>query len=258
MHPALTEHQAQIVARVLAEESARRSHLVIHLSGAHAYGFPSHDSDIDLKAVHIDPTERLLGLRTSNTTANRLEVIEGVEIDYTSNELLICVKGLLGGDGNMLERVTASVPVQADDDTLASLRELVPGSLSRAYHRHYRGFAGGQQKRLKSAAPTAKQLLYVLRTSLTGAHLLRERECEPNLLKLWERYGFGEVPELVELKQQAEGGLLDAAWAARVDGLIARADAALDDALAVSPLPEAADPRPLEDWLIEQRRRRLD
>ena len=130
-------------------------------------------------------------------------------------------------------------------------------SLRPADHRHYRGFAGSQIKRLRSEPPTAKRLLYVLRTSLTGAHLLRERVCEPNLVALWERYGFVEVPELVELKQQAEGGLLDERWAARVDGLIARADQVLDEALATSSLPETGDPGPLEVWLIALRRRRL-
>lgn len=41
-----------VVQRVLDEESLRRRHIVIALSGAHAYGFPSPDSDYDLKSVH--------------------------------------------------------------------------------------------------------------------------------------------------------------------------------------------------------------
>jgi predicted nucleotidyltransferase len=39
--------------RVLEEEQARREHVVVYLSGAHAYGFPSPDSDLDLKAIHV-------------------------------------------------------------------------------------------------------------------------------------------------------------------------------------------------------------
>jgi hypothetical protein len=31
------------------------------LSGAHAYGFPSPDSDLDLKAIHVAKTADLLG-----------------------------------------------------------------------------------------------------------------------------------------------------------------------------------------------------
>ena len=57
----LTTHQRQVMDGVLAHESAQRRHVVISLSGAHAYGFPSPDSDLDLKCVHLAPTESLLG-----------------------------------------------------------------------------------------------------------------------------------------------------------------------------------------------------
>ena len=40
-------HRA-VMARVLDEEEAQREHVVVYLSGAHAYGFPSPDSDLDL------------------------------------------------------------------------------------------------------------------------------------------------------------------------------------------------------------------
>ena len=45
--------QEAVVNRVLDEESSRRDHVVVYLSGAHAYGFPSPDSDLDLKAIHV-------------------------------------------------------------------------------------------------------------------------------------------------------------------------------------------------------------
>src|SRR4051794_36384173 len=101
----LTPHQQQVAARVLDEESARRDHLVISLSGAHAYGFPSPDSDLDLKAIHIAPTRALLGLHREDAPTDRLEVLEGVEVDYTSNELQGVLVGVLGGNGNYLERI---------------------------------------------------------------------------------------------------------------------------------------------------------
>ena len=57
----LTEAQRLVASRVLAHESAQRRHLVISLSGAHAYGFPSPDSDLDLKCVHLEAA--LIALR---------------------------------------------------------------------------------------------------------------------------------------------------------------------------------------------------
>ena len=78
----LSEHQATIGDRVIAEEEAKREHLVVYLSGAHAYGFPSPDSDLDLKCIHIAPTGALVGFEPPAVTFDRAEIIEGVEIDY--------------------------------------------------------------------------------------------------------------------------------------------------------------------------------
>src|SRR5437762_4426876 len=101
----LTRVQAEVADRVLDEEARARRHIVVSLSGAHAYGFPSPDSDLDLKAIHVEPTASVLGLSPAAPHADRMEVIEGVEIDYTSNELKPVLLGILQGNGNYVERV---------------------------------------------------------------------------------------------------------------------------------------------------------
>lgn len=254
-HPRLDEHQNAIAERVLEHEGQKRNHLVIHLSGAHAYGFPSTDSDLDLKAVHIESTRNLLCLNPPELVFNRLEVIDGVEIDYTSNELSKCVANLLSGDGNMLERVLSTTPMEAHP-ALGELAELARAVISKRFERHYKGFAHSQHIRLKEAAePTAKKLLYVLRTALTGTHLLLEGECNPDLTELYERYDFPEVKELIEIKQKEERGALPMSWQSRVDELVGRAFDVLQSASDGSQLPEeAANRDALEEWLLETRR----
>lgn len=253
-HPRLDAHQNDVAASVLGHEGEQRTHLVIHLSGAHAYGFPSKDSDLDLKAVHIEPTRNLLRLNPPKLVFNRLEVIDGVEIDYTSNELSRCVANLLIGDGNMLERVLSTTPMETHP-ALTELAELARGAISKRFERHYKGFAHSQHVRLKEATePTAKKLLYVLRTALTGAHLLREGDCNPDLTQLYERYGFPEVEELIEIKQHEERGALPEAWRPKVPQLVERAFSLLDRAHQESKLPdEAANRDALEAWLLEIR-----
>jgi predicted nucleotidyltransferase len=250
-------HQRDIAERVLAEEDRARRHLVVHLSGAHAYGFPSPDSDLDLKAIHVEHTERLLGLMPPPPTTNRLEVIEGVEIDYTSNELATAIRGLLRGDGNMLERVCARAPLR-DSPWRAELAAHAQRCLSRRYHHHYRGFAWSQRKAVVEAeAPSAKKVLYVLRTALTGVHILRTGECEPDLQVLYAAYGFELVPELIAEKQHAERRALPPALVGRMLPALDRAFALLDEARDASPLPEEpADEHAhaLERWLVELRR----
>jgi len=150
----LSEEQESVMTRVLAEESARRDHVVVYLSGAHAYGFPSPDSDLDLKAIHVARTDDLLGFEAPPPTVDRAEIIDGVEIDYTSNELAHALSGMLAGNGNFLERVLGRLAVQASP-LLDELRPLAKRALSRRVHKHYRGFAQNHLRFLESE-PTAK------------------------------------------------------------------------------------------------------
>lgn len=252
----LTEAQRATSRAVIARESALREHVVVALSGAHAYGFPSPDSDVDLKAIHAAPTARLLGLSPSTPPADRLEVIDGVEMDYTSNELGGAVAGLLKGNGNYLERVLGGVTL-AGSGCLESLRPLAWASLSRRVHRHYRGFAMGQRKEF-DATPTVKKLLYVLRTTLTGAHLLRTGEVVLDVTALLDDHGLGAAHALVAAKRAGERATLPEAERARWLAEVDRAFARLDEAHAASPLPdEPPNEAELEAWLIDARRARL-
>jgi len=49
------------------------------ISGAHLYGFPSPDSDYDLRGAHVLPVERIIGLEVGDETVEDSRVIEGLE-----------------------------------------------------------------------------------------------------------------------------------------------------------------------------------
>jgi len=250
---ALDEAQRRVMTNVLAEEESRRAHVVIHLSGAHAYGFPSPDSDLDLKAIHVARTEDLLGLESPPPTFDRAEFIDGVEIDYTSNELAHALFGILAGNGNFIERVLGRM-IAHESPLLAELRPIVRGALSRRVHRHYRGFALNQRRFLEKE-PTAKKLLYVLRTTLTGIHLLSTGELEADLTRLMGPYALADAEALIERKRSGERvgvdeTLLDA-WQPRVDALFQMLDAAREN----SPLPEEpANTEEVRRWLLKVRK----
>jgi predicted nucleotidyltransferase len=257
MGDVLTPQQQKIANRVLDEESTRREHVVVYLSGAHAYGFPSPDSDLDLKAIHIEPTRSLLGLTMPVLTFDRAETIEGVEIDYTSNEISTVLAGILQGNGNFLERVLGRTAVRSSP-THDELRPIVHANISRRVYKHYRGFATSQQKELEKK-PTVKKLLYVLRTALTGTHLLETGELETDVTLLLDRYGLDDARELVLAKRAGERttadlALLDA-WRPRLDQTLK----GLDKAHAASKLPEDPhDPELVQAWLVGARRSRLN
>jgi predicted nucleotidyltransferase len=251
----LTPHTYEIGNRVLEEESAHRKHLVVSLSGAHAYGFPSPDSDLDLKAIHIEATRKIVGMTPPPLHVDRMEIIEGVEIDYTSNELQPVLKGILLGNGNYIERVLGELlPVAAPE--LESLKPIVERSLSRNVYRHYHGFASGQRKDFVEApAATAKKVLYVLRTALTGTHLLRTGKLVVDVTLLLDEYQLGHARDLIAQKQSGERITLSekdkAFWTAEVE----RAFASLEKAHTESPLPELPpNPGEFDAWLEAQRR----
>jgi predicted nucleotidyltransferase len=252
----LDERQRAVAEQVLEEEERERRHVVVALSGAHAYGFPSPDSDLDLKAIHVAPTAALLGLAPPRLYANRFEVVEGVEIDYSSNELGAVLLGILEGNGNYVERVLGAHALRTSSEH-EELRDLARAALSRRVWRHYRGFATGQLHDLQeSERATAKKVLYVLRTALTGAHLLATGELVTDLTALLDDHGFADARALVERKRCGERVFLEEEarthWMAALD----RAFAILEAAYVASPLPDDAPNRgALEAWLLDVRRR---
>ncbi len=251
----LDADQRRVVRRFLAAEEEKRRHLVVYLGGAHAYGFPSPDSDLDLKAIHIEPTSRLLGLSPPPPAFDRLTVVEGVELDYTSNELGDVLRGILAGNGNYLERVLGETAIISSPE-LPRLKTLVSRSLSRRVHRHYAGFARNQLEHARgSAKPTVKKILYVLRTALTGNHLLRTGEMVADLTHLLSRYGFDHARDLIEAKMRGERVELAAGERNRWLLEAERALALLEPAVAESFLPEEPpNQNELGEWLLRVRR----
>jgi predicted nucleotidyltransferase len=252
----LTTAQAATARRWLADREREQRHLVIYLSGAHAYGFPSPDSDLDLKCVHITPTGELVGLAPVDDPADRIEVVDGVELDYGSNELAPVLRGILKGNGNFLERILGDLVLGGDPALLGEAREVVPPVVSRRVARHYGGFATGQL-RLFDDKPTAKRALYVLRTAATGRHLLAHGEVVTDVAQL-AAFVPPEIAELLEIKRTAERQELASDQAATWRGRLAAAIDAVDAAWATSVLPAEPPPAAIEavdHWLRDVRRR---
>ena len=251
----LTAKQAEVARAFVAERERERRHLVIYLSGAHAYGFPSPDSDLDLKCVHIAPTRDLVGLDVVSDPNDRIDIVDGVELDYGSNELAPVLRGAIKGNGNFLERILGELALGGDSVLLGEARAVVKPLLSRRVGRHYGGFATSQLRAFDDK-PTAKRALYVLRTAATGRHALAHGEIVTDVARLGE-FVPAEIGELLAIKQRGERQELDAehakVWRAR---LVAAIDA-IDTAWPLSVLP--ADPPPaaveaVDAWLRDVRK----
>jgi predicted nucleotidyltransferase len=226
------------------------------ITGSHIYGFSSPDSDIDIKGIHLAPTEVVLGLRPPPLAHDRLTIFEGVECDLTTHEAGAALALMLKGNGNMLERIFS--PIQLVRSPAADeLRELARGALSRRCIGHYLGFFKGMQREsLRQEAPRAKTLLYSYRVALTGIHLLLTGTVVSDLPTLAREHGYPEVDELVSVKREGtEKGVLPSGDAERFRAAWPRLEAGLEEAHSRSPLPsEAPNVEAVNDWLVAQRR----
>src|SRR5262249_19124156 len=75
------------------------------ISGAHLYGFPSPDSDFDLRGAHILPLQKIVGLDVADETVQDSRVIEGLEMDIVSHDVKKFFGLLLKKNGYVLEQL---------------------------------------------------------------------------------------------------------------------------------------------------------
>jgi hypothetical protein len=170
------------------------------ISGAHLYGFPSPDSDFDLRGAHVLPLEKVIGLDVRDETVEDSRVIEGLEMDIVSHDVRKFFGLLLKKNGYVLEQLYSPLIVHASAEH-AELKAIARGCITRHHSHHYFGFAETQWKLfLKGSVRRVKPLLYVYRVLLTGIHLMRTGEVEANVVSLNEEFRLPYIAELLARK----------------------------------------------------------
>ena len=225
------------------------------VSGAHLYGFPSPDSDWDLRGCHLLPLEQVVSLRGGEETIEISRVDDGFELDLVTHDARKLFTMVLKRNGYVLEQIHSPLVVHAGPG-FEELRAIARDCVTRHHAHHYFGFAATERKLLaKESPPRIKPLLYLYRVLLTGIQLMRSGEIEANLPRLAEEYGLRFVPELVARKVEgkersllAEGELAE--HERRFDELTAR----LEKEAAETTLPEEPRGRAaLDDLLVRLR-----
>jgi predicted nucleotidyltransferase len=225
------------------------------ISGAHLYGFPSPDSDFDLRGVHLLPLEQVCGLDAGEETVERAGVRDGLEMDLVTHDAKKFFTLMLRKNGYVLEQLHSPLVVHttpAHDE----LRALAKDCVTRHHAHHYLGFAATQWKLFrKETPPKVKPLLYVYRVLLTGIHLMRSGEIEANLLTLNASARLPYIDDLVARKLSGpEKGRLDSADLAFHEREFEQLVAELEQAGKHSTLPERASAKAgLNDLLLRLR-----
>jgi predicted nucleotidyltransferase len=211
------------------------------VSGAHLYGFPSPDSDYDLRGVHVLPAREVVGLGSLRETLESEGVFESVEIDLVTHDVAKFMRLMLKKNGYVLEQLLSPLVVATTPEH-EELKALAALCITKHHAHHYLGFAETQWGLFTKEKPArVKPLLYVYRVLLTGIHLMRTGVVEANLLKLNEGVGLPYISELVSRKiLGAENQELSGADVAFHEGEYRRLVALLEAERDRSGLPEEA------------------
>ncbi|MBM4068985.1 MAG: nucleotidyltransferase [Planctomycetes bacterium] len=229
--------------------------LFVTISGAHLYGFPSPDSDYDLRGVHLLPLEEVVGLRTGQETVEKSGIHDGLEIDLVTHDAHKFFGLLLKKNGYVLEQVLSPLVIHTTPEH-AELKEIARNCITRHHAHHYLGFAETQWKLFqKEDPPHVKPLLYVYRVLLTGIRLMRTGEVEANLGRLHESFKLPYIPELIAQKVGGtEKGRLERADLGFHQREYERLRAELEQMYQESRLPEApSGAAALHDLLLHVR-----
>ena len=211
--------------------------LFVTISGAHLYGFASHDSDFDVRACHLLPLRRVLSLAPREETIEHSSVEDGREIDFVSHDAGKFFRMMLKKNGYVMEQVFSPLVV-CGGPALDELRPIARGCITKHIYHHYRGFSENELDFLrKDPEKKIKRLLYVYRVLLSGIHVLRTGEIEANLPRLLELHPQVGVEELIATKAR-EGEALAGDALARHEAAVDRLRAGLTEAFERSSLPE--------------------
>jgi predicted nucleotidyltransferase len=225
------------------------------VSGAHLYGFPSPDSDYDLRGCHVLPVREVVGLDDGRDTIEVSSRDETLELDLVSHDVRKFFGLMLRRNGYVLEQVHSPLVVHATPEH-EELKVIAAGCVTRYHAHHYLGFAQTQWRLFEKENPRrVKPLLYVYRVFLTGIHLMRTGRIEANLVRLNAEAKLPHVADLIARKlagpEQSLVSDPDLGFHRReYDRLVAELEAARD----ASALPEAPTARAvLSDLLVRIR-----
>jgi predicted nucleotidyltransferase len=226
--------------------------LFVTISGAHLYGFPSPDSDVDLRGAHLLPLRDVIGLDLPNQTLERKLDLDGTEVELVSHDLGKYLRLLVKNNGYVLEQIFSPLVV-VGQEFLDELRPLAGRCITRHHYHHYRGFLATQRKLLdKQETKITKTLLYAYRVLLTGIHLLRTGEVEPNLPRLAHEYQRPFLTDLIAQKREEKGPAPQLDWSFH-DAQLRELEELLDKAHKESTLPDERDRRAVNELLVRWR-----
>ena len=192
-------------------------------SGSRAWGFPSPDSDYDIRFFYVHPMNWYLRL---DETKDTLEWFSG-DLDYSGWDLRKALRLFAACNPSMNEQLGSPIVYESNNDFAERIRALIPLYFNpiKAVH-HYLGIAAHFTGPVFQNEPVGiKKLFYILRPLFAGQWIVRFQTMPPtDFVRL-----LSEIPIDTELRSL-------------IDELLVQKEKAAEQDKIVTPLP-------LADWI---------
>ena len=213
-------HVEQQIAAMLDQVAAEEQVHILYAceSGSRAWGFPSQDSDYDVRFLYVHPRDWYLSIEPGRDVIER-PLIDN--IDLSGWDLRKALGLLRKSNPPLIEWLSSPIVYRDDQHTAAYLRAVLRGVYSpKASMYHYRHMAEGNNRTyLQGDQIWTKKYLYVLR---------------PLLAVRWIERGYGPVP--MAFDRLLDRTIDDPHLREEIDALVARKRAG--DELAQGPRNE--------------------
>ncbi len=175
-------------------------------TGSRAWGFPSPDSDYDIRMIYVHQKDWYLSLSERKDTIERM--MENNELDITGWDLRKTLRLLWKSNPPLLERIQSPILYRYEEGFLVEINELAQSCYSRiATLHHYLSMARKCSEEVVSGEKfKLKKFFYALRTATVCKWILEREDIPPiEFAKLMdglaiEQHLIDRVNELTALK----------------------------------------------------------
>ena len=177
-----------IVATEIVDQKLRETDkipLFLAISGSHSCGLEQSGSDIDIRGIYLDSTEKVLSLHPGDDNVEgSVSVAVLPKIDYQCYEVKKAFNMLLNNNGNIV-RLLLNLPFRTYIRTNLCWYDIAKRFLTKKLRNYYSGYAHAQKKRAMSCRG-GKALVYTYREIFEGIFLMENGYLEMNFNNMWD------------------------------------------------------------------------
>lgn len=171
-------------------------------SGSRAWGFPSVDSDYDVRFIYLHPKDRYLSI---DSQGENLDLPINEILDVNGWELTKALRLFRNSNAPLFEWLQSPIIYEQDEQFAARIMPILKDCFSlRAGMHHYGSMARNALRSLQDEEVRIKTYFYAIRPLLAALWIARKNELPPMEL--------GKLKELID----------DAAWQKELDRLLAQ------------------------------------